>query len=101
MQNRGANHAVKYSNLNELLTWDFPHDQCEGQFNLEETIMRVKPNQNAGIPASAPESETKITDGTSNTIQFGESSKAKKPFANDSFETSAPRGEAKGMQALL
>ena len=52
--------------------------------------MRVQPNQNAGIPASAPESETKITDGTSNTIVFAESSKAKTPFANDSFETSTP-----------
>lgn len=49
--------------------------------------MRVQPNQNAGIPASAPESETKITDGTSNTIGFAESSKGKTPFANDSFET--------------
>ena len=54
--------------------------------------MRVKPNQNAGIPASAPESEAKITDGTSNTVMFAESSKAKKPFANDSFETSTPKG---------
>ncbi|MCI0442035.1 DUF1559 domain-containing protein [bacterium] len=49
--------------------------------------MRVKPDQNPGIPASAPESEAKITDGTSNTIMFAESSKAKTPFANDSFET--------------
>lgn len=59
--------------------------------------MRVKPNQNAGITASAPESEAKITDGTSNTMMFAESSKAKKPFANDSFETSTP----KAMQAEL
>ena len=60
--------------------------------------MRVKPNQNAGIPGSAPESETKITDGTSNTIVFAESSKAKTPFANDSFETTvkAPKDMASG-----
>ena len=48
--------------------------------------MKVKPNQNSGILAPAQESEANIKDGTSNTVQFAESSKSEKPFAKDSFE---------------
>ena len=48
--------------------------------------MKVNPNQNSGIPAPAQESEASIKDGTSNTIQFAESSKSEKAFAKDSFE---------------
>ena len=47
--------------------------------------MKVNPNQNSGIPAPAQESEANIKDGTSNTIQFAESSKSEKAFAKDSF----------------
>jgi hypothetical protein len=50
--------------------------------------MKVKPNLNSGNFVSAPESESKVKDGTSNPPQLGESSEAEKSFANDIFETS-------------
>lgn len=46
--------------------------------------MKVKPNQNLAIPM---QSDANVVDGTSNTIMFGESSKAEKPFAKDKFES--------------
>jgi len=49
--------------------------------------MKVRLNQNSGIPA---QSEANVVDGTSNTIMFGESAKAEKPFAKDKFELSKP-----------